>query len=172
MQQLYLTGRHASELAARLFTALNVRPAGCRLLPFTVGGAIRGEALHLLLPPSPPLCNDVPCRIRLTPEDWAIVPRALNEIAAPSLLSALEVHSPMLLDGLTGPMLACAAFREAVRRCLVGERAVVVVAADDAVSALRTLTSEDCQLWASVPDDAEERAALLETLVTEAAMRM
>ena len=172
MQQLYLTGRHASDLAARLFTALNVRPAGCRLLPFTVGGAIRGEALHLLIPPSPPLFNDVPCRIRLTPEDWAIVPRALDEIAAPSLLSALTVHTPILLDGLTGPMLDCPAFREAVRRCLVGDRAVVVVAADDAVPTLRTLTGTDSQLWFSVPDGAEERAALLESLVAEAAMRL
>jgi len=51
MQQLYLTGTHAAELADRLFTALNIRPAGYRLQPFAVEGALRGDAMHLLLPP-------------------------------------------------------------------------------------------------------------------------
>ena len=46
MQQLYLIGTHAAELADRLFTALNIRPAGYRLQPFAVEGALRGDAMH------------------------------------------------------------------------------------------------------------------------------
>ena len=42
MQQLYLSGEHAPELAQRLINALNLRPAGYQLVPFTVGGGQRG----------------------------------------------------------------------------------------------------------------------------------
>ena len=92
MQQLYLTGNHAPALADRLITALNLRPAGYRLQPFTVSGSVRGEALHLLLPPAAPMDNDVPCRIRLREGDWAVVPRVLEEIAAPNLAKAVTAH--------------------------------------------------------------------------------
>ena len=122
MQQLYLTGAHAAELADRLFTALNICPAGYRLLPFTVGDGLRGDALHLLLPPAAPMDNDVPCRVRLHGDDWCIVPRVLEEIAAPNLLRAITVHKPILLGGVTAQMLTCAAFREAVVTVLISER--------------------------------------------------
>lgn len=171
MQQLYLTGSHAGDVAARLFTTLNVRPVGCRLLPFEVGGETRGEALRLLLPPSQPLLNDVPCRVRISDSRWAAVPPVLEEVAAPSLLAAMSVHAPMLLDGLCADVLACDVFREAVRTCLTSRRPVVVTASDDAVPLLRALTPAADQLWLAVPDDAAGQADLLETLVPEAMLR-
>lgn len=171
MQQLYLTGEYAPDLAERLFTALNVRPAGYRLTPFTVGGAMRGEALHLLMPPAVPMDNDVPCRIRLRSGDWTVVPRVLDEIAAPNLLRAIRVHTPMLLCGLTAQMLTCAAFREAVVSVLCSGRLVVVAASSDARDHLRALTLEETQLWMPVPESAEGRAELLEELIAEASMR-
>lgn len=171
MQQLYLTGEDAAELADRLFTALNVRPAGYRLMPFAVEGQVRGEALHLLMPPAAPMDNDVPCRIRLRTGDWAVVPRVLDEIAAPSLLQTLRLHTPVLLGGITARMLTCTAFREAVVAVLEGPHPVVAAAAPDAREILCALTPADTQLWMSVPESAEERAGLLEALVAEAAMR-
>lgn len=171
MQQLYLTGSRASALAERLFTAHNVRPAGYRLLPFSVGGEVRGDAIHLLLAPSAPMHNDLPCRILLSSDASTIVPRVLDEVAAPCLLGAMAVHVPMLLDGMTADMLGCPAFREAVTRCLMGSRPVVVVAEEDARPLLRTLTPQDKQLWFAVPEEDAARAFLLETLIAEAALR-
>lgn len=172
MQQLYLTGPHASTLADRLFTALNVRPAGYRLTPFSVGGSLRGEALHLLLPPAAPMDNDVPCRIRLRSGDWCVVPRVLDEIAAPNLLRVTSVHTPILLDGLTAGMLTCSAFREAVVQVLTSPRPVIIAADEDAEELLRALTPEETQMWMPVPATEAGRAQLLETLITEAALRM
>lgn len=172
MQQLYLTGEHAPDLADSLFAALNVRPAGYKLLPFSVGGAVRGEALHLLTPPAAPMDNDVPCRIRLRTGDWAVVARVLDEIAAPSLLRMSAIHTPILLSGLTAGMLTCTAFREAVVALLMSERPVIVAASDDAEETLRALTPAETQMWAPVPQTAQGRAALLEELVAEAAMRL
>ena len=172
MQQLYLTGDHAPELAQRLINALNLRPAGYELTPFTVGGGLRGEALHLLTPPAAPMDNDVPCRIRLRTGDWAVVPRALDEIAAPNLASAITLHTPILLGGLTAQMLTCAAFREAVVKVLSSPRLVIVAAADDAEEHLRALTPERTQMWFPVPESAEGRAELLQELAAEATMRL
>ena len=172
MQQLYLTGPHASTLAEQLFAALNVRPAGYQLTPFSVGGSIRGEALHLLLAPAAPMDNDVPCRIRLRSGDWTVVPRVLDEIAAPNLLRAITVHTPILLDGLTAGMLTCAAFREAVVAVLTSDRPVIVAASEDAEEILRALTPEASQMWMPVPATEAGRAQLLETLIAEAAMRL
>ncbi len=171
MQQLYLTGPHASALAERLFHAMNVRPAGFCLLAFAVGGEVRGQALHLLHPPAAPLHNDVPCRIELCRGRFAVVQPVLEEIAAPALRSANLVHAPMLLDCLTADLLACPSFRDSIRACLLSDHAVVAVVQDDAVDALRALTPEECQLWMPVPEEAEKREALLEALITEAAMR-
>lgn len=171
MQQLYLTGSHASELADRLFTALNVRPAGYRLLPFCVSGALRGEALHLLTPPTAPMDNDVPCRVRLRSGDWAVVPRVLDEIAAPNLMQAAAVHTPILLDGLTAQMLTCTAFREAVVAALMSPHPVIAAVSGDAAEHLRALTPEENQLWMPVPEDEEGRIALLEQLIVEASLR-
>lgn len=172
MQQLYLTGTHASIVADQLFAALNLRPAGYRLLPFSIGGALRGDALHLLLPPAAPMDNDVPCRIRLRSDDWAVVPRVLDEIAAPNLRRALAVHTPILLGGITAQMLTCTAFREAVVTLLTSPRPVIVAAEDDAEEILRALTPAETQLWMPVPPSESGRAELLETLVAEAAMRL
>ena len=172
MQQLYLTGAYAAELADQLFTALNIQPAGYRLLPFTIGGGIRGEALHLLLPPAAPMDNDVPCRIRLRAGDWCVVPRVLDEIAAPNLTRALTVHKPILLSGLTAQMLTCTAFREAVVTLLSSPAPVIVAASDDAEEHLRALTPAETQLWTPVPEFAADRAVLLEELITEASLRL
>ena len=172
MQQLYLTGPHAPDIADRLFDALNIRPSGYRLIPFSIGGGLRGDALHLLTPPCAPMDNDVPCRIRLRTGDWTIVPRVLDEIAAPTLLQALTVHAPILLGGVTGQMLTCTRFREAVVQCLKSDRPVIVAASADAEDILRALTLEADQLWRTVPETAEDRAALLEELYSEAALRI
>lgn len=172
MQQLYLTGIHASDLADRLLDALNIRPSGYRLTPFTVGGGIRGEALHLLLPPAAPMDNDVPCRIRLREKDWAVVPRVLEEIAAPNLLRTLNAHTPILLSGLDARMLTCAAFREAVVTLLSASQPVIVACDEDAEEILRALTPDETQLWAAVPESAQGRSLLLEELIAEAAMRL
>ena len=162
MQQLYLTGPHAPELAEKLFTTLNVRPAGYQLLPVSVSGGVRAEALHLL----------VPCRIRLRPGDWTVVPRVLDEIAAPNLRRLLDLRRPLLLGGLTAQMLTCTAFREAVVTVLLSPLPVIVAAEDDAEELLRALTPEETQLWMPVPDSSEGRSALLEELIAEAAMRL
>lgn len=172
MQQLYLSGAHAAELADQLFTALNIRPAGYRLQPFTVAGCVRGDAMHLLVPPAGPMDNDVPCRIRLKADDWCIVPRALEEIAAPNLLRAAAACKPILLGGLTAQMLTCSAFREAVVALLTGPRPVIVACEDAAQEHLRALTPSETQLWTAVPDSAEARAGLLQELVAEAALRL
>ena len=172
MQQLYLCGAHAAQMADLLFTALNVRPAGYQLTPFTVGGGLRGDALHLLLPPAAPMHNDVPCRIRLRDGDETVVPRVLDEIAAPNLLQAINAHAPILLGGLNAQMLTCRAFREAVVAVLSSPRTVIVAASDDAEEILRALTPADAQLWEHVPDSSAERARLLEELVAEASMRL
>lgn len=171
MQQLYLTGKYAPTMADQLFTALNVRPAGYRLTPFSVSGGLRGEALHLLLPPVAPMDNDVPCRIRLHGGDWTIVPRVLDEIAAPSLRQVTAAHTPILLGGITAQMLTCTAFRESIVSLLTGTRPVVVAADDDAEEMLRALTPAETQLWEPVPENEADRTALLETLIAEAAMR-
>lgn len=172
MQQLYLTGEHAPDLAQRLISALNLRPAGYQLTAFTVGGSLRGEALHLLTPPAAPMDNDVPCRIRLRTGDWAVVPRVLDEIAAPNLLSAVQLHTPILLGGITAQMLTCAAFRKAVVSVLNSERLVIIAASDDAEEHLRALTPAQRQMWFPVPESADGRADLLQELAAEAAMRL
>ena len=111
-------------------------------------------------------------RIRLRTGDWTVVPRVLDEIAAPCLRRMLTVHSPILLSGLTAQMLTCTAFREAVVACLTSPHPVIVACADDAEELLRALTPAETQLWTPVPQSADARAALLEELVTEAALRL
>lgn len=171
MQQLYLTGSHASRIALQLFRALNIRPVGFRLAPFEVDGNVRGEAIDLLVPPAAPMHNGVPCRIHLAAGRTAVVNAALEEVAAPGLLSVTGVHAPMLLDGLHADMLRCRAFREAVRTCLTGRQPVVATVSRDAVTALRRLTPPETQLWFTVPDDEAGQAVLLEQLIPEAALR-
>ncbi len=172
MQQLYLTGDHAPELAQRLISALNLRPAGYQLTPFTVGGGLRGEGLHLLTPPAAPMDNDVPCRIRLRTGDWCVIPRVLDEIAAPNLLRAVPLHTPILLGSITAQMLTCAAFREAVVHVLTSERLVITAVSDDAEEHLRALTPSESQLWFPVPESADARALLLQELAAEVTLRL
>lgn len=171
MQQLFLTGPDASGLAASIFTALNIRPAGLRMLPFCMGGGERGDALHLLLPPAAPYHNDLPCRISLSEDRSIYVPPVLNEIAASALLAAKNVNAPMLLDGLTLEMLRFADFRTAVEECLRRPRPVITVAAPDAEKALRRMLPEERQLWLRIPEEENARAQLLEELIIEASMR-
>ena len=169
MQQLCLTGRDAGLIADRLFNALNLRPVGLRIAPFMLHGVPMGDALHLLPPPA---LNGVPCRIRLTPEDSVIVERALTEVAVPGLKAAMQLRSPLLLDGLRGDMLSCEPFMDAVCQCLMSLRPVVVTADAPAAALLRARIPEERQLWFDVPEDPSGQSALLETLVPEAALRL
>lgn len=171
MQQLYLTGNHAAEIAERLFTVLNIQPVGCRLLPFEVEGRRWGDALLLTPPPATPACNPVPCRVLLSPERIVMVPGAAEDVGAPGLLAALRLQLPMLLSRLTADLLACPAFRDALRTCLTSRIPVVVAAADGTEDVLRSLTPAEDQLWIAVPDDAAGQSALLEFLLPEAALR-
>ena len=171
MQQLFLTGKHAALIAERLFTALNVRPVGYRLIPFYVDGICRGEALRLLLPPSAPAHNDVPCRIHLAADRFVTVPAALEEIAAPGLRAALGVHAPLLLGRVSADLLGCPGFRETVRECLLSSSPVITVADTDAEPVLRALVPPEQQLWFVVPDDAAGQSSLLEALIPEAVLR-
>lgn len=172
MQQLYLSGERAPELAQRLISALNLRPAGYQLEPFTVGGGLRGEALRLLTPPAAPMDNDVPCRIRLRSGDWCVVPRVLEEIAAPNLMRAVPLHTPILLGSITAQMLTCTAFREAVVHLLTSERLVIAAVSDDAEEHLRALTPAESQMWFPVPESADARALLLQELAAEVTLRL
>ena len=99
MQQLYLTGDGASASAAQLMNALNVPFSGFQLTPVRVGGSLRGEALHLLLPPPKPRLNDVLCRVRLTEKDWLLLPQVMEEIAVPGLCGVPMVKDPDVEDG-------------------------------------------------------------------------
>lgn len=171
MQQLCLRGKNAVSFADRLFHALNILPVGLRIAPFTVDGEIRGDAAHLLPAPATPMHNAVPCRVFLGEGKSAIIPEALEEVAAPGLLAAMRIQAPVLLTGLTGSLLSCTAFREAVRTCLMSLRPMVIASDDSAAEILRTLTPADRQIWFTVPEDAQEQATLLETLLPEAALR-
>ncbi|MBQ2952790.1 MAG: hypothetical protein IJE07_04475 [Clostridia bacterium] len=168
MQHLCLCGSGAPLVAEQLFSALNVQPVGLRILPFTVDGAPRGDALWLL--PPPPL-NGVPCRIRIAPEDMVIVPRVMEEVAAPGLRAALRLRTPMLLSGLRGDVLANDAFRRAVCDCLQGDIPLVLAGDDSAKQVLGALLPPDVQFWVDVPEDAAAHSALLEQLIPEAALR-
>lgn len=170
MQQLCLTGDHAGIIVGRLFDALNLRPVGLRILPFAVDGAPAGEALHLL--PPPPGSSCVPCRIRLTKERSVIVPQALAEVGAPGILSALRIQSPVLLEGLHGDLLTCEPFLDAVCQCMLSHRPVVLTADASAAAILRQRLPEERQIWFDVPDDPAGQAALLNTLLPEASLRL
>ena len=171
MQQLYLTGTHAATIAERLFTALNVRPVGCRVLPFCVEGRRWGDALLLTPPPAAPACNPVPCRVLLTPSRAVVVPGVAEDICAPGLLAALQMRLPVFISGLTADLLASPPLLDALRTCLTGCTPVVVAVPRDAEAILRSLTPQADQLWFAVPDDDAGQSALLEALLPEAALR-
>ncbi len=169
-QQFYLTGSGASDLAVRLFHALNVHPAGFRLRPFSVGSSTRGMALHLLLPPAFPLLNDVPCRISIAQGEDVTLSEPLCRVAVPGLRQALDAHTPILLDGLCADMLDCLPFRDAVAACLKGSQCVISVVSADAVPLLHPLTPANTQLWMEVPSG--DHPDLLEALLGEVIMRL
>ena len=168
MQQLCLTGAGAASVAERLFQALNVQPVGLRILPFAVDGAPRGHAVFCTPAPA---SNGVPCRILLGNGESAVVPRVLEEIAAPGLLAALRIQAPVLISGLSADLLDCPALLEAVRQCMLSSRAVVITADAAARRRLSDLVPPQGQIWYDVPADAQGQSALLETLVPEAALR-
>lgn len=130
MQQLYLTGDGASASAAQLMNALNVPFSGFQLTPVRVGGSLRGEALHLLLPPPKPRLNDVLCRVRLTEKDWLLLPQVMEEIAAPGLCGTFSTRTPILIDRIELEMLACPAFCDALMQVQAREQLAIFVVAD------------------------------------------
>lgn len=168
MQHLCLCGPCAPRLAGKLFSALNVQPVGLRILPFSVDGQPRGDALFLQPPPG---LNGVPCRIRITPEETVTVPRALEDVAAPGLRAAMRLHAPMLLCGLTADLLASDAFRRAVCDCLQGDIPLVIAADEASRTMPEALLPADVQLWMDVPEASDAQDALLEQLIYEAALR-
>lgn len=163
MQQLYLTGDGASASAAQLVNALNMPFSGFQLTPVHLGGDLRGEALHLLLPPPKPRLNDVLCRVRLTEKDWLLLPQVMEEIAAPGLCSTSSTRTPLLIDRITPEMLACPAFCEALMQVQAREQLAIFVVADGAEAPLRQLMPENRQRWFSAPDTPAE-------MLVEAAM--
>lgn len=137
MQQLYLTGDGASTSAAQLMNALNVPFSGFQLTPVRVGGSLRGEALHLLLPPPKPRLNDVLCRVRLTEKDWLLLPQVMEEIAAPGLCGTFSTRTPILIDRIEPEMLACPAFCDALMQVQAREQLAIFVVADGAEKPLQ-----------------------------------
>lgn len=166
MQQLYLTGKGASARAEQLVNALNVPFSGFRLTPVEVGGDLRGEALHLLLPPPKPRLNDVLCRVRLTETDWLLLPQVMEEIAAPGLCATFSTRTPVLIDRITPEMLACPSFCDALTQVQAQERLAIFVAADGAEKTLRQMMPESRQRWFDASDTAAE------TLVEAAMLRL
>ena len=102
----------------------------------------------------------------------AMISRVLDEIAAPNLLRAVPLHTPILLGSVTAQMLTCAAFRKAVVSVLSSERLVIAAVSDDAEELLRALTPEKAQMWFPVPESAEARALLLQELAAEVTLRL
>ncbi len=152
MQQLYLTGDGASASAAQLMNALNVPFSGFQLTPVRVGGSLRGEALHLLLPPPKPRLNDVLCRVRLTEKDWLLLPQVMEEIAAPGLCGTFSTRTPILIDRIEPEMLACPAFCDALMQVQAREQLAIFVVADGAEKPLQQMMPENRQRWFSAPD--------------------
>lgn len=166
MQQLYLTGDGASASAAQLVNALNMPFSGFQLTPVHLGGDLRGEALHLLLPPPKPRLNDVLCRVRLTEKDWLLLPQVMEEIAAPGLCGTFSTRTPILIDRILPEMLACPSFCDALIQVQAREQLAIFVAADGAEAPLRQLMPENRQRWFSAPDTPAE------TLVEAAVLRL
>lgn len=171
MQQLCLTGSAPGVVAERLFNALNVQPTSLRFAPFDLDGVTVGDALYLYPPAIAQGACCIPCRICLPQDRAALIPQVLEEVAAPALRSALRVHSPILLEGLTAELLSCSAFAQAVCQCLQSDRAVVVTADDAAIRMLQAALPEPQLLCFTVPEDETGRSALLEMLIPEAALR-
>lgn len=161
MQQIFLTGKQAGDMAIRLLTALNLRPVGYRLLPFAVDGEEKGQMLHLLMPPAEGVRNDVPCIIE-TGAQPIVLPGVFDLLAAPALRQAMHARTPILLGGVPLLALAAPAFREAMMNCLAGDMQVITVVLPDAVEAVRMMGGE--QLWIDLDaPDADAQMMLLQS---------
>lgn len=167
MQQIFLTGTKAGDMAMRLLEGLNLRPVGYRLLPFAVGGEEKGRMLHLLTPPEEDVRNDIPCIIE-TGRAPMVLPGVFDLLAAPALRQAAHARTPILLDGVPLLSLAAPGFREAMMNLLSGDQPVLVVALPDAVEAIRMMGGD--QLWLDL--DAPNADALMMQLQAEWAMAM
>lgn len=170
MRSIFLTGLGASQAAERLFTAARVRPAGFRLLPLTtLNGQTRphdrGELLHLLMQPPAPMENDVPCVLRLSAQRRVLVRETLEEIAAPALTMCAQVRSPLLLDGISGEMLTCPAFREAVRSCVRLDSLALCILRDQAAADVLTEPGDAVYDVPASGDDAVQEALLRDALM-------
>lgn len=171
MQQLCLTGSVPGVIADRLFNALNVQPASLRFAPFDLDGVTVGDALYLYPPAIAQGACCIPCRVCLPQDRAALVPQVLEKVAVPALRSAMRVHSPILLDGLTAELLSCSSFAQSVCQCLQSDRAMVVTGDDVAIRMLQAALPESQLLCIAVPEDDASKAALLEMLIPEAALR-
>jgi len=167
MQQIFLTGSQASQLAVQLVRALELKPVGYVMQPFCVAGREAGQALHLLTPPGEDAHNDLPCRVYLGEDSAAVVEEVLADVAAPALRRSLSARSPMLLDDLDEALLRCEPFSLAVRACIHSERLVICVVREDAVAIMKRMSPATEQFWLDT-----SAKNTLETLLDEARMRL
>ena len=170
MQQIFLTGECAGEVAARALSSLRVRTAGYRLLPLEVAGCLRGRVLHLLTMPDEPYFNDVPCDVQLAPGQRKIIREVFGKIAAPALRQAVSAHVPLFIDGVCREMLQSKAFCEAVTACVKGRCQVFAVVEADAAEAVRAMSDRSEQLWIRADVGHENEA--LRQLLQELSMRL
>lgn len=167
MQQIFLTGSQASQLAAQLVRALELKPVGYVMQPFCVAGREAGQAIHLLTPPGEDTHNDLPCRVYLGEGSTAVVEEVLSSVVAPALRRSLSAQSPILLDDLDAALLHCEPFALAVRACIHSEHLVICVVREDAVALMKRMFPSPEQYWL---DTSAKNA--LEMLQDEARMRL
>ena len=170
MQQIYLTGEYAGDVAANVLSSLRVRTAGYRLLPLEIDGRMRGQVLHLLTVPDEPYFNDVPCAVQLAPGQKKLIREVFGKIAAPALRQAVSARVPVFIDGVCREALRSKAFAEAVSACVRGRCQVFAVVEADAVEPVRAMSDQDDQLWLSA--NGENENEVLRQLLQELSMRL
>lgn len=170
MQQIYLTGPKASQLAQQVLSSLRVKTAGYRLLPLEVGGGARGSVVHLLTTPDQPHYNDVPCAISIGPGEQLVLHDVYNCLVAPALRQAAAARVPILLDSVSRAALEASGYAAAVRECLNSRCQVIVVAEESAAAPLRAMTDEADQLWLDVTE--VTGPAAMQQLAQELTMRL
>ena len=170
MQQIYLTGERAGDVAAKALASLRVRTAGYQLLPLEVGGHVRGKVLRLLTIPDKPYYNDVPCMIQLAPGERKVIREVFARIAAPALRQAVSARVPVFIDGISREALRSRAYADAVAECLRGRCQAFAVVEDDAVAAVSAMTDDAEQLWLAVDEENEDD--MLRQLLQELSMRL
>lgn len=167
MQQIFLTGSQASQLAVQLVRALELKPVGYVMQPFCVAGREAGQAIHLLTPPGEDAHNDLPCRVYLREGLSAVVEGVLSNVVAPALRRSLSAQSPIFLDDLDAALLHCEPFSLAVRACIHSEHLVICVVRDDAIALMKRMSPAPEQFWLDT-----SAKNTLETLLDEARMRL